>query len=67
MPDWAETAYDDFAKRFPPDCRVEIKTVKTDPRGSKTLETLMAAERARIEAAIRGRAPSWCSTSAAAS
>lgn len=52
MPDWAQTAYDDFAKRFPPDCRIEIKTVKTEPRGSKTLETLYAAERARIEAAI---------------
>jgi len=52
MPDWAQTAYDDYAKRFPPDCRVEIKTVKTEPRGSKTLETLWAAERARIEAAI---------------
>jgi len=52
MPDWAQTAYDDYAKRFPPDCRVEIKTVKTEPRGSKTLETLYAAERARIEAAI---------------
>ena len=52
MPDWAQTAYDDYAKRFPPDCRVEIKTVKTEPRGSKTLETLYAAERERIEAAI---------------
>ncbi len=52
MPDWAQTAYDDYAKRFPPDCRVEVKTVKTEPRGSKTLETLLAAECARIEAAI---------------
>lgn len=52
MPDWAQTAYDDYAKRFPPDCRVELKTVKTEPRGSKTLETLLAAERTRIEAAI---------------
>ena len=52
MPDWAQTAYDDYAKRFPPDARVEIKTVKTEPRGSKTLETLLAAERARIEAVI---------------
>jgi 23S rRNA (pseudouridine1915-N3)-methyltransferase len=52
MPDWAQTAYDDYAKRFPPDCRVEIKTVKTEPRGSKTLEALYAAERARIEAAL---------------
>lgn len=52
MPDWAQTAYDDYAKRFPPDCRVEVKTVKTEPRGSKTLETLLTAERARIEAAV---------------
>jgi 23S rRNA (pseudouridine1915-N3)-methyltransferase len=52
MPDWAQTAYDDYAKRFPPELRVEIKTVKTEPRGSKTLETLLAAERARIEAQI---------------
>jgi len=52
MPDWAQTAYDDYAKRFPPELRVDIKTVKTEPRGSKTLETLLAAERARIEAQI---------------
>lgn len=52
VPDWAQTAYDDYAKRFPPELRVEIKTVKTEPRGSKTLETLLAAERARIEAQI---------------
>ena len=52
VPDWAQTAYDDYAKRFPPDLRVELKTVKTEPRGSKTRETLMAAERERIEAAL---------------
>ena len=52
MPDWAQSAYDDYAKRFPHELRVEIKTVKTEPRGSKTLETLYAAERERIEAAI---------------
>ena len=52
MPDWAQTAYDDYAKRFPPDCRVEIRTVKTEPRGSRTREALLAAERARIEAVI---------------
>ncbi len=52
VPDWAQTAYDDYAKRFPPELRVELKAVKTEPRGSKTLETLLAAERERIEAAI---------------
>jgi len=52
VPDWAQTAWDDYAKRFPHELRVELKAVKTEPRGSKTLETLYAAERTRIEAAI---------------
>ena len=52
VPDWAQVAWDDYAKRFPPELRVELKTVKTEPRGSKSLETLHAAERERIEAAI---------------
>ena len=52
VPDWAQTAWDDYAKRFPAEIRVELKAVKTEPRGSKTLETLYAAERARIEAAV---------------
>ncbi|MEJ5988989.1 23S rRNA (pseudouridine(1915)-N(3))-methyltransferase RlmH [Ramlibacter sp. PS3R-8] len=52
VPDWAQTAWDDYAKRFPPELRLELKAVKTEPRGSKTLPTLLAAERERIEAAI---------------
>ena len=52
VPDWAQTAYDDYAKRFPPELKVELKAVKSEPRGSKTPETLYAAERERIEAAI---------------
>ena len=52
VPDWAQTAWDDYAKRFPHEIKVELKAVKTEPRGSKTLETLYAAERGRIEAAI---------------
>ena len=52
VPDWAQTAWDDYAKRFPYELKVELKTVKTEPRGSKTIETLFAAERVRIEAVI---------------
>lgn len=52
VPDWAQTAYDDYAKRFPPELKVELKAVKTEPRASKTLENLLAAERVRIEGAI---------------
>lgn len=52
VPDWAQTAWDDYAKRFPGELRIELKAVKTEARGSKTLEQLYAAERSRIEAAI---------------
>jgi 23S rRNA (pseudouridine1915-N3)-methyltransferase len=52
VPDWAQSAWDDYAKRFPPEMRLEIKAVKTEPRASKTLPALLAAERERIEAAI---------------
>lgn len=52
VPEWAQSAWDDYAKRFPGELKVELKAVKTEPRGSKTLETLYAAERERIEAAI---------------
>ena len=52
VPDWAQTAYDDYAKRFPPEIKVELKAVKTEPRASKTLDALLLAEKSRIEAAI---------------
>jgi 23S rRNA (pseudouridine1915-N3)-methyltransferase len=52
VPDWAQAAWDDYAKRFPPEMRLELKAVKTEPRASKTLPALLAAERERIEAAI---------------
>ncbi len=53
VPDWAQTAWDDYVKRFPPELRVELKAIKAEPRaGGKTAQQLRAAERQRIEAAI---------------
>lgn len=52
VPDWAQVAWDDYAKRFPPELRLDLKAVKTEPRASRTLPSLLAAERERIEAAI---------------
>ena len=52
QPGWAEEAYTEFAKRFPPEMRLELKAVKAEPRGAKTAEQLMAAEATRIEAAL---------------
>lgn len=51
QPAWADAAYDDFAKRFPAEARLELKAVKAEPRGGKSAEQLMAAEGGRLEAA----------------
>jgi 23S rRNA (pseudouridine1915-N3)-methyltransferase len=52
VPAWAQAGWDEYAKRFPPELRVELKAVKTEARASKTLPNLLAAERERITAAI---------------
>jgi len=52
QPAWADEAYAEFAKRFPPEMRLELKAVKAEPRGAKTAEQLMAAEGSRIDAAL---------------
>ncbi len=53
QPAWADTAWGDFAKRFPPEMRLELKALKAEPRSSgKTAAQCMAAEAARIDAAV---------------
>ena len=53
QPAWAEAAWDDFAKRFPPELRLELKAVKAEPRsGGRTAQQAMAAEAQRLEAAV---------------
>jgi 23S rRNA (pseudouridine1915-N3)-methyltransferase len=52
QPAWADAAWDDFAKRFPPECRLELKAPKAEPRSGKTPAQCMAAEAQRIEAAL---------------
>jgi len=50
QPAWAQAAYEDYAKRFPPELRLELKALKAEPRGaSRHTASLLAAERARIE------------------
>lgn len=52
QPAWADTAYQDFAKRLPPELRLELKACKAEPRSGRNAVQLMAAEADRIEAAI---------------
>ncbi len=53
QPAWADTAFEDYAKRFPPEMRLALKAVKAEPReGGRTPAQMMAAEAQRIEAAV---------------
>jgi 23S rRNA (pseudouridine1915-N3)-methyltransferase len=52
QPTWADAAWDDFAKRFPADCRLELKALKAEPRAGKAAPQCMAAEAQRLEAAL---------------
>jgi 23S rRNA (pseudouridine1915-N3)-methyltransferase len=52
MPAWVDAAFGDFAKRMPAELRLELKEVKAEPRAGRNAAQLMAAEAARIEAAV---------------
>ena len=52
QPAWADAAWDDFAKRFPADCRLELKALKAEPRAGKSAAQCMAAEAQRLESAL---------------
>jgi 23S rRNA (pseudouridine1915-N3)-methyltransferase len=52
QPAWADAAWDDFAKRFPADCKLELKALKAEPRAGKSAPQCMAAEAQRLEAAL---------------
>ncbi|KMZ11149.1 LSU m3Psi1915 methyltransferase RlmH [Candidatus Burkholderia humilis] len=53
MPDWITNSFDEYAKRMPPELRIELKEIKPEQRSSgRNTESVMAAEKQRIEAAL---------------
>jgi 23S rRNA (pseudouridine1915-N3)-methyltransferase len=53
QPAWADAAWGDYAKRFPPEMRLELKALKTEPRNAgKSSAQCMAAEALRFDAAL---------------
>jgi 23S rRNA (pseudouridine1915-N3)-methyltransferase len=55
QPAWADAAVADYLARLPADFKVELKEVKAEPRtakGNEPTERLLAAEAARIRAAL---------------
>ena len=57
MPKWVEEAWQDYAKRLPADCALELKEIKPESRTTgKTPIQMMQAEAKRIESAIPAHA-----------
>lgn len=56
MPKWVEAGFDEFARRMPRELPMQLVELKAEPRTTgKTVEAMMAAEAARIEAALPPR------------
>lgn len=56
MPAWVQAGFDEFARRMPRELPLQLVEVKAEPRtGGRTVEATMAAEAARIEAALPRR------------
>ena len=57
QPAWADDAWADFAKRFPPEMRLELKALKAEARSAgKTATQCMDAEAVRLEATLQASA-----------
>lgn len=53
QPAWADAAWDEFARRFPPEMRLELRAPKAEPRtGGRSPAQCMAAEAERIQAVL---------------
>jgi 23S rRNA (pseudouridine1915-N3)-methyltransferase len=53
QPGWADEAWAEFAKRFPPDLKLELKALKAEPRSAgRTAAQCKAAEARRFEEAL---------------
>lgn len=54
QPAWVNEAFEDYAKRLPPDWAIQLKEIKAEPRTTgKTPAAMMAAEAERIQACLQ--------------
>jgi 23S rRNA (pseudouridine1915-N3)-methyltransferase len=52
QPAWADAAWADFEKRFPPEMRLQLQALKAEPRGTRSVAQCIAAEAQRLDAAV---------------
>ncbi len=56
MPGWVQAGFDEFARRMPRELPLQLIEVKAEPRTSgKTVQAMMGAEAARIDAVLPPR------------
>ena len=56
LPDWVAQGCAEYVKRMPRELPLLVTEIKPEPRGSKTREQLLAAEKTRLQAALQGYA-----------
>ncbi len=56
LPEWVAKGCAEYIKRMPRELPVSVTEIKPEPRGSKTREQLLAAEKARLQTALQGYA-----------
>lgn len=54
LPDWVAKGCAEYVKRMPRELPLGIVEIKPEPRGSKTREQLLAAEKLRLQPALAG-------------
>ncbi len=54
LPDWVAAGCAEYVKRMPRELPLVVTEIKPEPRGSKTREQLLAAEKSRLDAALQG-------------
>ncbi|MEI7611520.1 MAG: 23S rRNA (pseudouridine(1915)-N(3))-methyltransferase RlmH [Betaproteobacteria bacterium] len=54
MPDWVAKGCTEYTKRMPRELPLSVVEIKPEPRGSKTREQLLLAEKSRLQAALSG-------------
>jgi len=54
LPDWVAQGCAEYIKRMPRELPLLVTEIKPEPRGSKTREQLLAAEKTRLQAALQG-------------
>ena len=54
LPDWVAAGCAEYVKRMPRELPMSVVEIKPEPRGTKSREQLLAAEKTRLLAALQG-------------